>query len=284
MLTVVGVAVFVSFLVGAAIIFRQAPTGDHKQYDTQFAGIGEAGEPVAALPPREAVARLETLLASRDGAEVAGLIFPGAISPGEAVEFLENFPRVAEIHYVGKLKSSAIPAQSILVVPVRGPLAVAFFRLDEEGEWKIDFDAFARHTDVPVGKFMEGAVDSGTFRLTAAEDTYFNGDYADDTIWTCYCLKSPDHDAVVYAYCRRSSPQGEAMYALEDLALRRGQDTGTLIAAGDAASFRVTLELRRQGGIDSRQVEIVSVVAEDWFVSGTNFDETFEETAESNKK
>ena len=280
LLAVVGIAIAAFFLVVAVTIFRDAPSGDEAGFETRSSNFGEMVEPVPALPPTEAVSRLKTLLASRDESEVEELIFPGAISPGEAVGFLEKFPYAAEIHYVGKLESSDIPAQSLIVVPARGPLAVVFFRLDREREWKIDFDAFARHSDVAIGKFVDGAVDSGTFRLTGAVDTYFNGKYRDDRVWSCYCLKSPDHDGVVYAYCRRDSPQGEAMYALEDLALRRGQDKGTLIEAGNAVSFRVTLGLKRIPGPDIRQVEIVSVVAEDWFVSGKDFDEAFKMAAE----
>lgn len=283
LLTGLGLAFVVCAAMVAVVIYRDIPSGGEKGPGGLGSVFGEMDSAKAALvplAPRDAFGMLKRLLASRDEREVAGLILPGAISAVEAVEYLVNFPPVAEIHEVGKLKSSEVPALALIAVPVRGPLGVAFFRTDGEGAWKIDFDAFARHSEVGIGDFIGGAADAGTFRVMAATDTYYNGAYADDERWSCYCLTSPDHDAVVYAYCRRDSPQGEAMYALEDLALRRGQDEGTQLAPGDAASFRVTLDLKRMPGSIGRQVEIVSVVAADWMVTDSNFDETFKLSSE----
>ncbi len=240
----------------------------------------EAEEP--APPPiidaKDAVPRLQKLLASRDEAEVKSLIYPGEMSPDKVVAFLENFPRAAEIHWVGRVESFEVQAAALIVVPVAGPLGVVFFRPDAEGgeDWLIDFDAFARYSEVPLVDFMNGKKDGGTFRTVAAKDNYYNGAYADDAVWVCYALKSPDHPEVIYGYCRRDGAQAEAMAEIQDNARQRqDKDSSSLPSAfvqPGFAAFRTTLALKRKAGDDLRQAEIVRVTADDWLVTGTDFD------------
>jgi len=259
-------------VIAGAVIFREPPAkGAAASFLPPPLAEGIPTGP-ATIGEKDAVARIQTLLASRDEAEVESLIRHGAMSARDAVAFLENFPRAAEIHWVGRIESFPVPAAALIVVPVRGPLGVVFFRPEEAGGWRIDFDAFARHTEKPLADFLSGKGGGGTFRLVAAGDRYYNGAYADEAVWACYILKSPDYPDVIYGYCRRDGAQGRAMARMEGLVKIRREKNISAFNGEGPASFRATLTLRRNPGDGSRQAEINAVVADDWLVTGTDFD------------
>ena len=267
------VGIILALLAGtAAVLTRKNRSGGNQASATSYRAPVEEDFPGSVIPKttilstKEAVEKTKQLLASRDEAEIKSLIRKGKMSPREAVDFLEKFPHANEIHWVGNMASLEVSTMALMVVPAGGPYHVIFFRPETNGEWKIDFDAFARYSEHPVEDFMEGRINGGVYRIVAAGDTYYNGPYVDEKVWRCFLLKSPDHETAVYAYCRRDSAQYQALLELESFAAARNSESGRESALGGVVSFRATLGLERKPGADDRQVEIVSFVADDWLI------------------
>ena len=97
-------------------------------------------------------------------------------------------------------------------------------------------------------------------RVILGEDSYFNGPFQDDRQWVCYGMGSPDTETVLLGYCRVGSPQARAMIWM---------------SSKGAAVVRATLEIRRVEGASPRQFEIVRVLAEDWVMGKTPFEDGF---------
>ena len=145
---------------------------------------------------------------------------------------------------------------------------LAFLTPDDTGVWKVDFDAFARSSRPPWKDLLERRVDNAQVRVFAVKDTYYNGPFKDDSQWVCYGIGSSESNALLpagrellCAYCRVDSPQAKAMQRI--------------FSDGDQ-THRVILDIRRTAGAEARQFEITRVLAEDWVLSATPFDEKFD--------
>lgn len=145
---------------------------------------------------------------------------------------------------------------------------IAFLVPDEQGQWKLDFDSFARVCKPDWKTVLEAPPQPAKVRVLAMPDFYFNGRFADESQWRCFGITSPDcYDLVpeekrlMYAYCRKDSAQSRAL----DRVLSSGNQV-----------FRLTLEILRDGQGDKFQFELLRVLSEDWVMTDKPFDERFQ--------
>jgi hypothetical protein len=144
---------------------------------------------------------------------------------------------------------------------------LALLTPDERGKWKIDFDAFARTVSPPWKELLGSESGLGVVRVMVARDNYFNGRFRDEAAWDCYGMVSPDTRSVMMGYCRKGSAQAAALAGIV------AENDG---AGGGQPVKRATLEIRHFPGTEARQFEITRVLAEDWVLSATPFDASFQ--------
>jgi hypothetical protein len=224
---------------------------------------------------QEALDLVKSGLAASDPAEVRESFRLGSASPEEVLKFLNGMEE-ADGPVDGMIWLSSMDANGLLIdgVAVRtrrdGKYGnrIAMLTPDENGKWRIDFDAFARTAEPSWNELLEGKVDTGLVRVMVAGDTYFNGPFSDDSKWACYGMITPDSEVMMLGYCRNGSPQEAA------LARIIAKEAGLPGAA--KSSKRATLKIRHVEGAEARQFEIVRVMADDWVVSDVPFDTNFE--------
>lgn len=143
----------------------------------------------------------------------------------------------------------------------------AFLVPDEKGEWKVDFDAYSRVSKPDWKELLEERAELAKVRVLVAPDSYYNGPFADESIWACYGMSSPEaskllneEQRMMYGYCRKDSPQARALLRV--------------VSSGQPI-MRVTLEIRCKNREDKLQFEITRVFSEDWVVPDKPFDERF---------
>ncbi len=132
--------------------------------------------------------------------------------------------------------------------------------IEDDDVWKIDFDSYVRATTPDWETILSGKPGQAIVRVFVAEDHYYNNLFADDSVWQAYAVVSPDTDTIMLGYARLGSPQHRAM---------------DRILANEDPLHRATLKLDHKGTEETRQFEIVSVLAEDWVIGDTPYDEDF---------
>jgi hypothetical protein len=218
-------------------------------------------------------------LAIREPATVEEFFHPGSASPEEVVDFLRKIDsaegRVDGFAWLSSMDANGLLIDGVLVRTIldgKVRSRMAFLTPDEQGKWKIDFNAFARTVEPSWSELLEMGAAEGTVRVNVAKDTYYNGPFGDDRQWVCYGMVSPDTEVVMLGYCRKDSPQARAMerIVMDENALPGGMP-GALPGTAKAPK-RATLAIRRVEGAESRQFEITRVLAQDWVLSETPFD------------
>lgn len=209
----------------------------------------------------------------RESGKVAEFFHPGSASSEAVVDILRDMEAVDGVltgcDWRGSMDANGLLLDGVTVNTKAGDKPrnrLALLTPDATGRWKIDFDAFARTVKPAWDELMSQDTGQGLVRVMVAKDNYFNGPFRDETRWSCYGMASPDLAVVLLGYCRQGSPQAAAM--------ERIVANGNL-RSGDPGLNRVTLEIRRTAGAESRQFEITRVWAEDWVLSATPFDEKF---------
>jgi hypothetical protein len=221
-----------------------------------------------------ALARVKGALSNRDVSKVTEYFRTGSSTPTEVVAFLEAMERT-EGKPTGMTWLRSMDANGLLLDGVAvnfQPDSKALTRLamltpDANGKWQLDFDAYARVVNPSWSELMEGKVKRGLVRVVVARKHYYNFCFKDDAQWLCYEMTTPDHEVILFGYCRKGSPQAEAM--------------GRIVTDGerlDGGRFgnRATLEIRRNEGSESRQFEITRVLAEDWVLREAAFDGSYQ--------
>jgi hypothetical protein len=223
--------------------------------------------------PELALDLVKHALLIRDPGQVAEFFHPGSASFEAVVDFLRDTEAVDGVltgcDWLSSMDANGLLLEGVAVNTKLGDKPrnrLALLTPDETGRWKIDFDAFARTVKPAWSEFMAMTSGQGLVRVMVAKDNYYNGVFRDETRWSCYGMGSPDLDFVLLGYCRQGSPQAAAM--------ARIVVNGNL-RAGDRGLKRVTLEIRRTAGAESRQFEITRVFAEEWVLSATPFDDHF---------
>lgn len=217
----------------------------------------------------EALALVKQALSIRESERVAGFFRPGAASPQEVVDFLagmESVDGVVERYtWLSSMDANRLSIDGVLVSfkdPEKPRSRLALLTPDEAGTWKIDFDAFARTVKPSWDAILEKGAALAQVRVYVAKDSYYNGAFGDDRKWVCHRMASPDTEEMLLGYCKVGSRQAAAL---------------NWMFSKEGTMTRAILEIRRVDGGESRQFEILQVIAEDWVVGEVPFDEGFNE-------
>jgi hypothetical protein len=220
-------------------------------------------------PPtsQEAIDLVKRGLIVRESHEVTHYFNPGKSSPETVAAFLANLEqnegRLGTYEALGSLNTNQLQIEGVsvnFISPDGEQTRLALLTPDSTGQWKIDFDAFARTADSTWEEFLMEESDTAEVRVIAAEGVYYQGAFRDDQEWICYSMESPDRPELMQGYCKIGSPQSLAMHH---------------IFANGAKEVRVSLKLRRVEFAHPHQFEIARVYAQDWVMPATSYDEAF---------
>jgi hypothetical protein len=214
-------------------------------------------------------------LALREPEKVGEVFRAGDASPAEVVGFLAGLAaldgRFERMDWLSSMDMEGQLLEGVLVVFAGkdGPRErLAFLLPDDNGVWKVDFEAFARSSRPPWKELLKGDAKSARVRVFAAKDVYFNGPFRDESLWVCYAMTSPEsrdllpeESELLRGYCRVGSPQAKAM---------------ELVFASDVRLSRATLEIQKTEGAEFRQFEITRVLSGDWVLPPKPLDEKFD--------
>ena len=239
-------------------------------------------ENVPPLPSDRALSMVEQMLAATNPEDLESLIRPGSLSADQAIDILrrirEEQTQAARPIWVGTIDSLSVPIEFISVNYKDSYPRPALFTLDSEGEWKLDFDAFAIHCIPEFTSLLEDGKQGGLVRVQVEEDSYYNNWFGDDSEWNCYLLTHPGRKTSLYGYCKRGSRVDTAMEVINQRTLRHTETKSTKELPAPLRKkqrARVTLMIERPAGARNRQFEITQVISDDWVVSEKPFDEDF---------
>ena len=217
----------------------------------------------------EALALVKQALSVREPERVDVFFRSGAASPQEVVDFLtgmESVDGVIERYtWLSSMDANGLSVDGVLLEfkGVERPIPrLALLTHDAAGKWKVDFEALARVVKPSWNEIHENGTALARVRVYVAKDSYYNGAFKNDKQWVCHRMASPDTEQFLLGYCRVGSRQAAAL----DWMFSR-----------ENGGRRATMEIQRVEGAESRQFEILKVVAEDWVVGEVPFDEGFNE-------
>lgn len=222
----------------------------------------------------EAVALVKMALKARDPLQVMAYFRAGETGPETIIRFLagmeDRYGPIRDCQWLSSMDANGLLLEGVLVASEldgKPHKRLALLTPDEAGVWKIDYDAFARVTQPSWEAILDGD-GQGMARVILSNDAYYNGPFRDDSRWSCYGMASPDIEPILIGYCRKGSPQDEAMQRM----LRSEPDQAEPGVAGQSHVIRATLQLARPPSAEKRQFEITRVLAEDWVLSDEPFD------------
>jgi hypothetical protein len=214
----------------------------------------------------EALALVKQALALRNPSLVDGLFRPRDAAPLEVVDFLKSLRtkdgEISDCIWLGSLYKNSMQLEAVQVLfdsKDKPKSRMAILTPDLNGNWKLDFDAFARSGKPSWADLLENQADAATVRVFMMKDRYFNGPFADERKWAAYKLASPDIEEMLVGYCKVGSAQHRVLEAMWE--------------HGEITVSRATLEIRHVEGSDRWQFEIDRVLAEDWVMGDTALDE-----------
>ena len=235
------------------------------------AGTAESARVASKFPSPSEAKALDVVkrgLVIRDPGMIGEYFRMGTASPQQIVDFLRGLEAkdgaINRYDWLSSMDANGLSIDGVVVHFKGADKArnrVVLLTPDEAGKWQIDFDAFARTVKPSWTELLAAQADVALVRVYAVKDNYYNGLFINEKEWICYALASPDTDQILMAYCKSGSAQAAAM---------------DWIFLADTKMTRMTLEIRRVAGAESRQFEITKVIAVDWVVSAVPFDKGFE--------
>lgn len=225
-------------------------------------GETEARERIASKfpsPSREqALEQVKLALTNRNPGLLASLFRMGDASSAEVLDFLQSSEQqdgsLVRYDWLSSLDADGLLLEGVLVVYTKHEKPVeriAFLTPDESGNWKLDFESFARSIRPSWKELLGKQADEALVRVLVGRDYYYNGIYSEKE-WICYTIASPDMEELLRGYCKVGSPEAERMQGL----FTQGQKPS-----------RATLEIRHRMEAESKQFEITRLVARDWVVA-----------------
>lgn len=227
-----------------------------------------------SAPDRESpgdVASVEIVAAALSNSDPAMVTdyfkLPPETSPVRALEILASFEKldgpVTSIKWMGTGFANRTLVERVVVETTKdGKRRNRLAQLvpQQDGEWLIDFDAYARTASDSWENILSGKSPFSTVRVFVTPDTYYNGIFKNEELWQSYALVSPDNDEILYAYAKRETPQFRAL---------------SKILSADDHIYRATLEITNLPGTGRRQFQVSRVLAENWVTGERPFDESF---------
>ena len=268
----IGLGLLTLLLIGVVFLFWLSPQlGKKPEYR-----MGEKPERVIEetvssrfISPteQEAVALVKSGLAVNHPDKVPDFFIVGKTTAQEVVDFLQEQPAkegvLDQIEWRSSTDANDLRLDALVVHRKKDGKdnpRIAFLTPNDQGVWKIDFEAFARTVRPSWQEIFEKNTQQAVVRVVAMADSYYNGPFSDEKVWACYNLGSWDTDKAMIGYCKIGSPQAEAM--------------DWIFAKGGAVN-RVTLEITRVEGAASKQFQITKVLAQDWVLGPKSFDESY---------
>lgn len=227
-----------------------------------------AGSGFPSPTESEAVEMVRSALSIRDPEKIPDAFRTGNSGILRIVDFLgdseEKDGPVEHCEWLGNMDCNGLQVDGVMVYQKRkdGETGnrVALLTPDSRGRWLIDFEAYSRATSPSWPDILHQQAGVALVRVYVSRQNYYNGPFADEGLWRCHGLVSPDMGQTLMGYCRQGTPAAAAM---------------NWLLSKDADSARATLEIRRVEGSGPRQFEVTAVVAEDWVVADGNFDDRF---------
>ena len=233
------------------------------------------------LSTNQALELTQSLLSAKSPEDLSELIRPGTLNPQQAYEFIQDLrmPDGSEPNttWLGTVDSLSVPIESLTVQYEDNPYRMTLLTPDANGDWKIDFDAFAQLCVPNFKEFLDGSGSEGLIRVRVIEDNYFNGVFSDELKWKCYILSHSKDENSLFGYCERGSKAHAALEVIEkrliDHTTEPGAELSDIMKRTSSTSSRVTLRIKRPAEAELRQFEITDVIADDWLISDIPFDE-----------
>ena len=207
----------------------------------------------------QAIDLVTRAIENRDLDQVESLFRTNSAGHAEVVNFCKGLKErdgaVERYDWLSSMDVDGLLVEGVLVVfkgKDKPRERLAFLTPDSTGQWKMDYEAFARPVIPSWDQLLEKSwMKSARVRVLVASDVYFNGPFSDDKQWVCYKIVSPDTEQLLRGYCRVGSPQAAGMKKL--------------FVEGVTAS-RATLEIQRVKDGGPSQFEIMQLVGQDWII------------------
>jgi len=266
-IAVIVATVFMYFRAGNASRLASGESG----FDPDSVAVSSkraSTEILDSLDPEAASKIVKAALGNRNPALVTSYFVLGssAATPREAIALLDYF-RADEgspdgLEPIGGKLTSGRIAEEVVVTSVKdGRMSNRVAQLlPDHGKWRIDLDSYARHVSPGWEEILGRKCDAATVRVFVTPDSYYNGGQFSEDSWRCYALISPDVDEILFGYAARDSVQEEAMER---------------ILSKEEPVHKATLRLKVSENQGPMQFEISQVIADDWLVGETRFDESF---------
>lgn len=120
--------------------------------------------------------------------------------------------------------------------------------VEEEGDLKVDFLAYARHCSAAWPDIIEGKASAANVRVFLAQGSNYSGPFADQSTWQAMTATTPDCPETLHFYLRRGTPTARA--TLKEL---------------HPASPRRFVAIQPHGeSWRTRQFEITALLSPDW--------------------
>lgn len=237
-----------------------------------------------APSPEEAQKIVASAMSVTNEVDVDNWLRRGDATHAEVIAFMADtrakHGEPVERQWLGSIDRNGMQLEGIELIYQKDGKQTSLLALllpDANGIWKMDFGGFARKvqpswetlvTVLPPAEGDDAKPESwpvGVMRVLCLEGTYFNGVFADDGEWASFGMMCLDHpDFQLAGYCKIGSRQHKAM-------------THILSKWPEGVLPRVTLKVRRVPGAEEKQLEIVSVLAEDWALGDRNFEDLIDE-------
>jgi hypothetical protein len=262
------------FILGTVFLyFRKRdvsnPSGREEAFARAF--MEESADEIhdGSLSAEDAVELVRTALQNRDVSLVESYFILGAsaATPQDAIELLEDIEtrdgRPDGFEPLGGKVAMAGRPEEVMVSSVKGGLVSNRLvqLISENGKWRIDLDSYARHASPGWEDILGHKCDAAVVRVFVTPDSYYNGDRFREDLWKCYALICPDVDEILFGYAARGSAQEEAL--------------NRIISNEEDVSHRATLKILTTKEQGRMQFEISRVLADDWFIGESHFDESF---------
>lgn len=203
------------------------------------------------LPPEEGIALVEAWMESANAEAFRQRSRLLHESPEEGWRelraFFEKQGKVRRCKWLGMDQTLAVPVEKVMVIFESGQYRLAFL-VFEEGVWKVDAESFLAYHSQPWSKISGQGDCESIIRVLIDPDSYYNGEFVDEETWKCVKMLQPDHDAILYGYVRRGSPEAIALAEITQA----------------KSNAPVTLQIARKESMRINQYQIQKVMASGW--------------------
>lgn len=258
MLSVVTLGLFV---VAVSLWLRPHLAAKQSERPAVLGNFGSQARVVAKFEspsPEQSLEMVKRAMAIRSPEQVEALFRTGEADRAEVMQFFQSSEErdglVDHLQWFTSLDLNGMPTEAVLVTyksKTRPVQRIAFLTPDVQGNWKLDFESFARTARPTWNQLFEGASSQAVVRVIVRKDVYYNGVFGDDKVWTCFRLVSLDREELIRGYCAVGSPEAAALDGL--------------FVDGRAVA-RATMEIFRTEHAEPFQFQISRVLASDWLL------------------